>query len=346
MEGSVSISGTPQYGEVLTADTSVNIEGSLNYQWKREGNTISGADGETYTLTSADIGYTLTVTVSGDGTNCIGSITSPATETVSKATYDMSGISFDDATATYDGTNHSLVIEGSLPSGVTVSYSGNSGTDVGTYSATASFAGDSVNFETIENRTAILTISKASIGSTGPAGGLVFYENPDYATEGWLYLEAAPSGWYGTTTDPYMQWGLPGNDYTVVPSAQGRAIGTGETNTTNIVSYYDGLGSYYSDATAYYTYCNGIVAAKECSEYSVLNGNTTYDDWFLPSLYELEVMYTNLKKNKLGGFRASDYWSSSEYDGYWAFYQGFDTEGICSAEAKHNEHRVRPVRAY
>ena len=29
-------------------------------------------------------------------------------------------------------------------------------------------------------------------GDTGPAGGLIFYVNPNYATDGWRYLEAAP----------------------------------------------------------------------------------------------------------------------------------------------------------
>lgn len=31
-----------------------------------------------------------------------------------------------------------------------------------------------------------------NIGDTGPAGGLIFYINPNYETDGWRYLEAAP----------------------------------------------------------------------------------------------------------------------------------------------------------
>ena len=31
-----------------------------------------------------------------------------------------------------------------------------------------------------------------ALRSTGPAGGLIFYENPSWATDGWRYLEAAP----------------------------------------------------------------------------------------------------------------------------------------------------------
>ena len=31
-----------------------------------------------------------------------------------------------------------------------------------------------------------------AIGDTGPAGGFIFYENPNYKVDGWRYLEAAP----------------------------------------------------------------------------------------------------------------------------------------------------------
>lgn len=31
-----------------------------------------------------------------------------------------------------------------------------------------------------------------AVGDTGPAGGLIFYDNSNYATDGWRYLEAAP----------------------------------------------------------------------------------------------------------------------------------------------------------
>ncbi|RLW68460.1 MAG: hypothetical protein B6D68_03580 [spirochete symbiont of Stewartia floridana] len=31
-----------------------------------------------------------------------------------------------------------------------------------------------------------------NIGDTGPAGGRIFYENANHATDGWRYLEAAP----------------------------------------------------------------------------------------------------------------------------------------------------------
>lgn len=70
-------------------------------------------------------------------------------------------------------------------------------------------------------------------------------------------------------------------------------IGYGLSNTTRITNFYVG-----SSLKEY--------AAKICEDL-VLNG---YDDWFLPSINELEHMH--LKKNLIGGFSTSNwYWSSS-----------------------------------
>lgn len=52
---------------------------------------------------------------------------------------DMSGVVFEDKTYTYDGNVHNIYISGTIPSGVIVSYSGNSKVNVGTYEVTASF---------------------------------------------------------------------------------------------------------------------------------------------------------------------------------------------------------------
>ena len=55
------------------------------------------------------------------------------------------------------------------------------------------------------------------------------------------------------------------------------------------------------------TYCSTMgIAARICYDLD-LNG---YTDWFLPSLDELSLMYTNLKLNGYGGF-AGNYWSST-----------------------------------
>ncbi len=73
--------------------------------------------------------------------------------------------------------------------------------------------------------------------------------------------------------------------------ATATAIGTGQANTTTIVSV-QGAGSY---------------AAQLCNDLD-LNG---YTDWFLPSIDELSLMYTNLNSH-YGLFTSDGYWSSSE----------------------------------
>lgn len=74
--------------------------------------------------------------------------------------YDLSGISFNDKSITYDGNFHSIEIVGDLPQGVSVSYTGG-GTNAGEYTVTAKFAGDTVTHKPIADITAKLTITKA-----------------------------------------------------------------------------------------------------------------------------------------------------------------------------------------
>ncbi len=87
--GAVTITGTPRQGETLTAVTSAIADpdgpGTLtfSYQWKRGGTSINGATASTYELVQADVGATITVTVSWtDAGNTVESLTSVATDTV------------------------------------------------------------------------------------------------------------------------------------------------------------------------------------------------------------------------------------------------------------------------
>ena len=90
--GQPTISGTPQVGQTLTADTS-NIsdldgiaDATFAYQWRRGGLTIIGANRSTYTLTASDQGKTITVRVRFiDDRNSIESRASNATTAVAAA---------------------------------------------------------------------------------------------------------------------------------------------------------------------------------------------------------------------------------------------------------------------
>jgi subtilisin family serine protease len=84
--GAVTISGTPQYNEQLTANTNItsNNPGILSYAWKRDNSAINGAAANTYTLTENDIGRQISVTVTA-ANYPISSLTSGQTEKIAKA---------------------------------------------------------------------------------------------------------------------------------------------------------------------------------------------------------------------------------------------------------------------
>lgn len=53
----------------------------------------------------------------------------------------------------------------------------------------------------------------------------------------------------------------------------------------------------------------GYYAARVCDNYGITVNNVFYDDWYLPSKYELNLLY--LQKSVVGDF-AGTYWSSTE----------------------------------
>jgi putative cell wall-binding protein/peptidoglycan/xylan/chitin deacetylase (PgdA/CDA1 family) len=65
--GTPTITGTPQVGQVLTANpgTWTPAPATFTYQWLRNGTAVAGATNATYTPVAADAGATLTVRVSG-----------------------------------------------------------------------------------------------------------------------------------------------------------------------------------------------------------------------------------------------------------------------------------------
>ena len=92
LDGSVSISGIAQVGQTLTANTVIHeyggtgngLKSGINFTWKRGGSTHIGTNRDTYTVQVADIGSTITVTMTRNGYT--GSATSSATSVVTTAT--------------------------------------------------------------------------------------------------------------------------------------------------------------------------------------------------------------------------------------------------------------------
>ena len=154
-------------------------------------------------------------------------------------------------------------------------------------------------------------------GDAGPAGGLVFYDKGSY-TDGWRFLEAAPSD---------QSFGLKWGGYGTLIGGTSIAVGTGSANTDVIVN---ALGS-------------GSYAARICRDLS-LGG---YDDWFLPSKDELHLMYENLGTSGIGGVvPTAVYWSSSEKDAFVAYGQDLIAGNEVSSSKDHTYTGVRPIRAF
>jgi hypothetical protein len=85
--GKPVITGTLNQGQTLTSDDSHIADpdglGAFSHVWKREGVAIVGATGNTYVLTQADVGHTLSVTTSYvDGGNTTESIDSDASAAI------------------------------------------------------------------------------------------------------------------------------------------------------------------------------------------------------------------------------------------------------------------------
>ncbi|MDQ6867126.1 MAG: hypothetical protein M3178_01420 [Pseudomonadota bacterium] len=96
-----TISGTPQVGQTLTATNGIwtNSPTSFTYQWNRAGTAIGGATASTYVPVSADVGNTLTISVTA--TNGTGS-SAPATSAATGAVIDI--IATNSSVPTISGT--------------------------------------------------------------------------------------------------------------------------------------------------------------------------------------------------------------------------------------------------
>jgi hypothetical protein len=167
-----------------------------------------------------------------------------------------------------------------------------------------------------------------TVGDPGPAGGIIFYDDEADGVDdivGYRYLEAASV----STEWVDKVWG----GYGTLVGGTLTALGTGAANTEKIVTKY-GVAEPYANKTDY--------AAKLCSDLEYGG----YDDWFLPSKDELNLVYLNLHKEGLGGFTSySSYWNSSEYNTNFAWDQYF-VIGALGDDDKSSAGRVRAVRVF
>lgn len=158
----------------------------------------------------------------------------------------------------------------------------------------------------------VMTTNTYRIGDTGPAGGIVFYDKGNNLG-GWRYLEAAPAD-IGST-----QWQSSFTDI----SGTKDTIGSGMENTQILIR-------------------SSVRAAMLCDQYTLRE----FEDWFLPSKAELDLMYINLKMiRNIGDFSDGRYWTSTQDDRIWASWQDF-SNGRQYGGYKDNTYFVRPIRQF
>jgi hypothetical protein len=161
-------------------------------------------------------------------------------------------------------------------------------------------------------------------GDIGPAGGLIFHINPNYAADGWRYLEAAPFD-----QSAGARWGC---FRRAIAGARGTAVGTGRQNTLDMLAACSEHGT----------------AADLCATFQ-LNG---VGGWFLPSRDELALMYRNLHATGAGDFRDAgvadnvSYWTSSQQTADMAAHIDFADLGRQHGDDKDFPRRVRAIRAF
>ncbi|MBN1499744.1 MAG: hypothetical protein JW982_06310 [Spirochaetes bacterium] len=153
----------------------------------------------------------------------------------------------------------------------------------------------------------------------GPAGGWIFYINPNWEADGWRYLEAAPEDQSTGTA-----WSTPINNTT---GATGTGIGTGKSNTIAIIN------------------ATSSSAAKNCADYTYRG----YNDWFLPSLDEAYCMYLNMVATAypIGGFvNGVQYWTSTEISNTNSYFVIISTSYKAGLSKNFSTVYVRPIRRF
>ena len=196
--------------------------------------------------------------------------------------------------------------------------------------------------------------SYCPIGSSGPGGGIVFYDAGSQQSWG-RYLEVAPKGWSvsasasGVTTGRVAEWCNVSGSVNGSIEVKGQAtailgsveIGKGKANTNLMVAF-----------------CSSG-AGVEARAYK--GGGKS--DWFLPSKDELNELCKFASYQPTGfseprwidarcefdryervGFEVGDYWSSSEQYSY-AWSINF-LSGGASNNTKNTLLYVRPIRAF
>ncbi len=171
--------GSGQVDSTLQASLQTMTPGvAVSYQWKRNGASIAGATSQVYTVTQADIGKDLAVTITGTKT---GYDTQSATSSVVTGNaLSFSGfIAYATGTAKVDSTLQATL--GTSTSGVSLSYqwkrngSAISGATSANYKLVQADIGSAIAVTITGAKAGYATTSTTSAGVTGAAGTIIAF---------------------------------------------------------------------------------------------------------------------------------------------------------------------------
>lgn len=190
------------------------------------------------------------------------------------------------------------------------------------------------------------------IGSTGPGGGIVFFDAGSQQSWG-RYLEYAPKDWYGTKYVDYS--GTEGKQETWCSDKQ-IVTGSIEDNPFDKVIPGTEIGAGKANTELMLTGCSNKPSAASVVRAYQGGGMT---DWYLPSKAELNEFCKYARRQNTGNpkVRCTDsgatrqdmstgwFWSSSQYDSDYASTQNFGN-GNQLATPKNYFKVIRPIRAF
>jgi predicted RNA-binding protein with TRAM domain len=225
-----TISGTATFGQTLTAVTGTwSNSPAFTFQWRRSGSTTVIGTAARYTLGAADIGKTLTVTVTATKTGFLTtSKSSVATATVASATFATAPTPTITGAAVFGETLRAVTGTWSNAPGLTYQWKRSGSTTVlgtlATYTLTAAEIGTTVTVTVTATKSGFTTLSKTS-AATPAVVAATFSTAPTPTISGTATfgqtLRAVTGDWSNT----------PGFTYEWTRSGSTTVIGTAATYT-------------------------------------------------------------------------------------------------------------------